>query len=91
MTEDKTKNALIGAAIGAGLGKIFDGNTTLLALAGAAIGASVEGRANAKRLNSPIVYVENGNLIKEFPDGRKENLKTMSASVKRDLGKKFKI
>jgi hypothetical protein len=54
------------------------GNKVLLALAGAAIGASLEGRKNAKRLNSSIVYVDNGNLIKEFPDGRKEILKTMS-------------
>jgi hypothetical protein len=74
MTEETTKNALIGA----GLGQIFEGNKVLLALAGAAIGASLEGRKNAKRLNSSIVYVDNGNLIKEFPDGRKEILKTMS-------------
>ncbi|MFT6880689.1 MAG: hypothetical protein ACI8UX_001362 [Psychromonas sp.] len=91
MTEETTKNALIRAAVGAGLGQIFEGNKVLLALAGAAIGASLEGRENAKRLNSPIVYVDNGNLIKEFPDGRKEILKTMSTVAKQDLGKKFTI
>jgi hypothetical protein len=91
MAEDKLKNALVGAAVGAGLSKIFDGNTMLLALAGAAIGASVEGRENAKKLNSPVVFVENGKLMKEFPDGRKEFIKSLKKTNRPDFGKKFTI
>jgi hypothetical protein len=49
-------------------------NTTLAAIAGAAIVASYQASQRAKETNLPIYKIKNGSLIIEYPDGRIETI-----------------
>jgi hypothetical protein len=46
-------------------------------LVGAAIGASLAAQEEAKELEQPLLYEENGTIFRVFPDGRREVVKKL--------------
>jgi|GEM_PF-1381395 len=76
--------AIAGGIIGAALGALLTGkgkSTLISALTGVAIGASIKAQKEAKKLDVPVMYEEEGIIYKVYPDGTKELVKEIDKST----------
>lgn len=73
---------LIGAALGTLLSKDND-DTTLGAIAGAAILATLKANENAQKTNVPVYVEEQGSLYEINSNGEKRFIKTINKSAKK--------
>lgn len=81
--EEIIEKALLGGIVGAALGALLTGKakgTLVSAIAGAAIGASLKAIEEAKHINTPVMYEEDGKIFKVYADGRKEFVKAIKES-----------
>lgn len=79
--DERIENAIAGGLVGAALGALLTnkGEGTIVAgLVGAAIGASVSAINEAKYISTPVMYEENGKLYKQYANGKKEFVKSLS-------------
>lgn len=93
-TNKDIENIIKGAIIGAGIGYCFTGRkdeTILAAMAGAIIGAGIEGVEKAQKANLPILTVEKGWLVEVSPNGTKKKIEKLQTINKSKLPQKFDI
>lgn len=91
--QDIIEGAIAGGLIGAALGALLTGKgkTTLIAaLAGAAIGASIKAQKEAKKLEVPILYEEDGIIYRVFPNGEREIVKELE-KIESNIPQKFSL
>ncbi len=72
------ERAIEGGLFGAALGALLTGKskgTIASALVGAAIGASIKALEEAKELDVPVLYEEDGVIYKIYPNGKSEIVK----------------
>ncbi|MCC5814558.1 MAG: glycine zipper 2TM domain-containing protein [Leptospira sp.] len=94
--QELLQSLIAGGIVGGVLGAILSDkndrseNSTIAAIAGAAILASYKASQNAKNTNLPIYKINGENLVVEHPDGRIEIVKKLN---RRNLNipTKFKI
>ncbi len=87
------ENAIAGGLLGAALGALLTGKnktTIAAAIVGAAIGASLQAIEKAKKLKTPVLYEEDGFIIKVYPNGKKEIVKKVER-LKIDVPTSFTI
>lgn len=73
--------AIAGGLVGAALGAVLTGkgkHTVISALAGAAIGASLVALKEAKEIDIPVLYEEDGVIYRDFPNGRREVVRQLT-------------
>jgi len=74
------EGAIAGGVMGAALGSLLTGKgkTTLIsAITGAAIGASIKALKEAKKLEVPVLYEEDGTIYRVFSNGDREVVKEL--------------
>ncbi len=92
-SDQVVEGAIAGGLVGAVLGAFLTGKgegTMISAIVGAAIGASIKAGEEAKNLDLPVLYEENGNIYKVYPDGRKELVRQL-VKVRTRIPKRFTL
>lgn len=77
---EKLEGALTGGLIGAALGALFTGkkeSVVIASLVGAAIGATYQAFKESRKLESGVLYEENGCLYRALPTGEKVLVKRL--------------